>query len=62
MSKNDGINKEASKKQAQEAAKRLFGNRTDEQNKALRDVKTIGSPANTIKPDSELFDDEVEDK
>ena len=62
MSKNDDTNREAAKKHAQESAKRLFGHRTDEQNKALRNVKTIGSPENIIKPDSDLFDDASEDK
>lgn len=58
MTSKDELNREAAKKHAQEAAKRLFGNRTEEQNKALKDIKTIGSPKNTVKTDSELFDDD----
>lgn len=58
MNNKDDANHEAAKKHAQEAAKRLCGHRTGEQNKALEDVKTLGSPDNTIKRDSELFDDD----
>ncbi len=53
MNKNDQINKELAQQHAKDAAKRLFGKRTKEQNEALRNVKTIGSPENLIKPDSE---------
>lgn len=38
-------------KHAQEATKRLFGHGTEEQNKALKDIKIIGSPKNTIRTD-----------
>ena len=58
MKNKDDANRDAAKKHAQEAAKRLFGHRTEEQNKALEDVKTLGSPKNTTKRDSELFDDD----
>jgi hypothetical protein len=58
MKNKDKANREVAKEQAQEAAKRLFVHRTEEQNKALEDVKTLGSPKNIIKRDSELFDDD----
>lgn len=57
MNKNDQINKELAQEHDKEAAKRLFGNRTEEQNEALRNVKTIGSPENLIKSDSENSSD-----
>lgn len=38
---------------AKEAAKRLFGNRTQEENEALERVKTVGKPENLIKPDAD---------
>lgn len=62
MNKDDQQLREAAKKQAQEAAKRLFGTRTDEQNKALKDVKTIGSPENTIRPDDDDYEPEADEK
>lgn len=47
-------NKDTEAKQyAKEAAKRLFGNRTQEENEALERIKTLGSPENLIKPDSD---------
>ncbi|MES2822937.1 MAG: hypothetical protein V4732_05000 [Pseudomonadota bacterium] len=56
MKKDDQINKELTQQQAKDAAKRLFGKRTKEQNKALRNIKTIGSPDNITKQDSETED------
>jgi hypothetical protein len=53
MNKEEQLNKELAKKHAQDAAKRLFGTRTKEQNKALQDLKTLGSPDNLITPDEE---------
>lgn len=58
MKNKDDANRDAAKKHAQEAAKRLFGHRAEEQNKALEDIKTLGFPKNTIKRDSELFNDD----
>lgn len=55
MSKD--IDREAAKKHAQEAAKRLFGARTAEQDKALKDVKTIGSPDNLVASDDDCKDE-----
>lgn len=48
MAANDGINKELAKAHAKEASKHLFDKRTKEQNEALRNVKTIGSPENLV--------------
>lgn len=41
------------KQYAKEAARRLFGNRTQEENEALERIKILGSPENPIKPDSD---------
>lgn len=48
MSNNDQHNLEQAKKHAKEAAKRLFGNRTKEENDALKNIKIIGSPKNVV--------------
>ena len=53
MSNNDQHNLEQAKQHAKEAAKRLFGNRTKEENEALKNIKTIGSPENLVKGDSD---------
>ena len=60
MSEKDNI--EEAKQTAEEAAKRLFGNRTKEQEEALRNVKTIGSPEKTFKSEEETFGDEEGDE
>jgi hypothetical protein len=41
------------KNYAKEAAKRLFGNTTQEEDEALERVKTLGTPENLIKPDAD---------
>lgn len=53
MKKDDQTNKDLAQQHAKDAAKRLFGKRTKEQNEALRNVKTIGSPENLVKRDSD---------
>ncbi|RYY01729.1 MAG: hypothetical protein EOO53_16005 [Gammaproteobacteria bacterium] len=53
MSKDDQTNKELAKQHAKNAAKRLFGNRTKEEDEALRNIKIIGSPENLVESDSE---------
>lgn len=60
MSNNDQHNLEQAKQHAKEAAKRLFGNRTKEENEALKNIKTIGSPENLVKRDSDDSLDESE--
>lgn len=55
------IDKERSdkaRKAAEAASKRLFGNRTPEQEEALKNIQTIGSPENLIEPTKEDEDDE----
>lgn len=45
-------------KAAEAASKRLFGNRTPEQEEALKNVQTIGSPKNLVEPTKKGEDDE----
>ena len=59
MSEKDNLEK--AKQTAEQAAKRLFGNRTKEQEAALRNIKTVGSPENTVKSDEELFGNDKDD-
>ena len=38
---------------AEKSSKRLFGNRTKGQEEALKNIRTIGSPENLVRPDKE---------
>ena len=58
MSNNDKHDLEQAKRHAEEAAKRLFGNRTKEENDALKNAKTVGSPKNLVTHDSDESLDE----
>ena len=58
MSNNDQHDLEQAKEHAKEAAKRLFGNRTKEENDALKNIKIIGTPKNLVDHESEESRDE----
>jgi len=40
------------REKAKKAAEKLFGNRPKEQEQALEELKSIGSPDNLVKPDT----------
>ncbi|MGQ9427668.1 hypothetical protein ACXYTJ_17095 [Gilvimarinus sp. F26214L] len=51
MSK-DADNQRAARERAKQNADKLFGKRSKEQEKALKDVRTIGKPENLVKPEN----------
>lgn len=51
--KRETDNQKLAKERAKRSAEKLFGNRSKDQEKALKDVKSIGKPENLVKPEDE---------